>query len=220
MIDVMLVDDHEVVRQGVRTYLDLQSDITVVAEAGSGEHALELIVDHAPDVVLMDLIMPGGMDGVETTRRLKAISPRTQVIVLTSYHEDEHVFPAIQAGALSYLLKSVKAPQLADAIRKAAIGEATLDANVASRIVQEMHRGSRDDPDAFAELTHREMEVLQLVAQGLQNADIAEELVITIKTVRAHVSNILAKLHLQDRTQAAVYAWREGIVRRDNSSDG
>ncbi|MGF1506733.1 MAG: response regulator transcription factor [Chloroflexi bacterium] len=220
MINVMLVDDHDVVRQGVRTYLDLQPDIAVVAEAASGEQALERIAEHAPDVVLMDLIMPGGMDGVETTRRLKAISPRTQVIVLTSYHEDEHIFSAIRAGALSYLLKSIKAPQLAEAIRKAANGEATLDAQVAARIVQEVHGSRLDDLNPFTELTDREMEVLRLIAQGLQNADIAEELTITIKTVRAHASNILAKLHLQDRTQAAVYAWREGIVRRDNTEDG
>jgi NarL family two-component system response regulator LiaR len=215
-ISVMLVDDHDIVRQGVRTYLDLQPDIHVVAEAESGEQALDLVAEHAPDVVLMDLIMPGGMDGVEATRRLKGISPRTQVIVLTSYHEDEHIFPAIRAGALSYLLKSVKAPQLAAAIRKAAVGEATLDAQVASRIVQEVH-GTQLSHTPLAELTDREMEVLKLVASGLQNADIAEELVITVKTVRAHMSNILGKLHLQDRTQAAVYAWRQGIMPDDDS---
>ncbi len=214
MITILLVDDHQMVRQGVRAFLETQQDLTVVAEAESGESAVALAIEHAPDVVLMDLIMPG-MDGVEATRQLKKASPRTQVIVLTSYHQDEHIFPAIRAGALSYLLKDIGPEEMADAIRKAAVGEAVLHPRVASRVVQELH-GSRDSvTNPFTELSERELEVLRLIANGLSNANIAEELVISEKTVKSHVSNILSKLHLADRTQAAVYAWREGIVRDD-----
>jgi NarL family two-component system response regulator LiaR len=161
----------------------------------------------------MDLVMPG-LDGVETTRRLKQVSPRTQIIILTSYHQDEHIFPAIRAGALSYMLKDVEPEELANAIRKAADQEAVLHPRVAARVVQELHGARQDNPNPFTELSDREMDVLRLVADGLSNADIAERLVISEKTVKSHVSNILSKLHLADRTQAAVYAWREGVVRR------
>lgn len=214
-ISVLLVDDHDVVRQGVKSYLDIQPDIVVVAEADSGEAAVTAVAQHAPDVVLMDLIMPGGIDGVEATGRIKQVSPRTQIIVLTSYHQDEHIFPAIRAGALSYLLKSVKAPELADAIRKAANHEAVLHPRVAARLVKEIHGSRLDEINPFTELSEREMEVLKLVAQGASNNDIAAKLHVTPKTVRSHTSNILAKLQLHDRTQAAVYAWQQGIVRRD-----
>jgi NarL family two-component system response regulator LiaR len=155
------------------------------------------------------------MDGVEATRRLKQVSPRTQIIVLTSYHDDEHIFPAIRAGALSYLLKDVDPDDLAEAVRQAHRGEAVLNPRVASRVVQEM-QGIRDaEINPFTELTDREMEILKLIAGGMSNNDIAEALVISEKTVKSHVTNILSKLHLADRTQAAVYAWREGIVRRE-----
>lgn len=215
-ITILLVDDHDMVRQGVKTYLDIQPDLHVIAEASSGEEAITAVTEHAPDVVLMDLIMPNGMDGVEATRRIKALSPRTSVIVLTSYHQDEHIFPAIRAGALSYLLKSVKATALAEAVRKAANGEAILHPRVAARVVQELHGSRLDEINPFIELSDREMEILQLVAQGLSNDEISEKLHITIKTVRSHTSNVLSKLHLKDRTQAAVYAWQNGIVRRDS----
>jgi NarL family two-component system response regulator LiaR len=134
---VLLVDDHALLREGVRAYLETQGDLTVVAEAASGEEAVELAAEHAPDVALMDLIMPGGMDGVEATRRLTAVSPNTRVVVLTSYHEDEHVFPAIRAGALSYVLKEVGSKELADTVRKAARGEAVLHPRVAARVMRE-----------------------------------------------------------------------------------
>ena len=143
------------------------------------------------------------------------MSPRTQIVVLTSYHDDEHVFPALQAGAISYILKDVKMEELAEAIRRAVRGEATLHPYVASRIIQEL-RGSRSEElNPFTELTNREMEVLKLIANGLSNSEIAEQLVISEYTVKGHVSNILSKLHLADRTQAAVYAWQKGVVRRD-----
>lgn len=214
-ITIIIVDDHQLVRQGVRDFLETQSDLMVIGEASTGDEAVRLAGQYVPDVILMDLVMPGGVDGVEATRQVKKVSPRTQVVVLTSYHEDEHIFPAIRAGALSYILKDISSTELAVVARKAAQGEAVINPRVAARLVQEV-RGSRDvTPNPFTELTEREMEVLHLIADGLSNARIAEQLVISEKTVKGHVSNILGKLHLADRTQAAVYAWREGIVRRD-----
>lgn len=214
-ISVILVDDHAVVRQGVRAFLQTQPDIVVVGEAGSGQEAVTQATQHAPDVMLMDLIMPG-MDGVEATRMVKMVSPRTQIIVLTSYHQDEHIFPAIRAGALSYLLKDVEPSALGDAIRKAAVGETTLHPRVAARVVKELHGARLDTNNPFVLLSERELEVLRLIADGRSNQDIADELVLSEKTVKSHVSNILSKLHLTDRTQAAVYAWREGVVRRND----
>lgn len=215
-ITVLLVDDHAMVRQGVRAFLQTQPDISVVAEASTGEEAVREAAEHAPDVALMDLIMPG-TDGVEATRRLKDRSPRTRVIVLTSYHDDEHIFPAIRAGALSYVLKEVGPEELADAIRKAAAGEAVLHPRVAARVVRELHGASSpgETPNAYRELSDRELEVLRLIADGLANAEIAARLYVSEKTVKSHVGNILSKLHLADRTQAAVYAWRQGVVRRE-----
>lgn len=213
-ITVIIVDDHQIVRQGVRDFLETQSDLMVVGEAGTGEEAVRLTSQYIPDVILIDLVMPGGIDGVEATRMVKKASPRTQVVVLTSYHEDEHIFPAIRAGALSYILKDISALELADVVRRAARGEAVINPRVAARLVQEV-RGSQDFiPNPFTELTDREMEILRLIADGLSNAKIAEQLVISEKTVKGHVSNILGKLQLADRTQVAVYAWRKGIVRR------
>ncbi len=217
-ITVLLVDDHQMVRQGVRAFLDTQPDIDVVGEAAEGETAIGLAIEHAPDVILMDLIMPG-MDGVEATRRIKAASPRTQVIVLTSYHLDEHIFPAIRAGALSYILKSVGSEELGDIVRRAAAGEAVLHPKVAARVVQELSGVRQENLNPFTELSEREFEVLRLIAGGKKNAEIAQNLVISEKTVKNHVSNILSKLHLADRTQAAVYAWREGLVRRDSPDE-
>jgi NarL family two-component system response regulator LiaR len=213
-ITVLIVDDHAVVRGGVRGYLETQPDISVVGEAACGEEAVRLAADQVPDVVLMDLVMPG-MDGVEATRRVRRASPRSQVVVLTSYHDDVHIFPAIKAGALSYLLKDVGPEDLAEAIRAAARGEAVLHPHVATRVMQEL-RGTRQQvPNPFTELTDRELEVLRLVAEGLSNAQIAERLVLSEKTIKGYVSNILSKLYLADRTQAAVFAWREGMMRSD-----
>lgn len=212
-ITILLVDDHTIVRQGVRTFLETQPDLAVIGEAESGEEGVRLTQEHAPDVVLMDLVMPDGIDGVEATRQVKQVSPRTQVIVLTSYHQDEYIFPAIRAGALSYVLKDVNAGELALVVRKAARGEAVLHPNVALRMVQEIHGDRRTPANPLADLSEREGEVLRLIAEGLSNASIAAQLTISEKTVKSHVSNILSKLHLADRTQAAVYAWREGIMR-------
>ena len=213
-ITVMIVDDHEMVRKGAKGYLEAQPEIAVVAEAESGEEAVRLAREYIPDVVLMDLVMPG-MDGVEATRKVKDISPRSQIIILTSFHEDEHIFPALQAGAISYLLKDVKARELVEAIQRAAKGEATLHPRVAARLIKQFSHGEPDGRSLFTELTEREVEVLTLIAKGFTNQKIADDLVISIGTVKGHVSNILSKLHLADRTQAAVYAWQEGIVRRE-----
>lgn len=213
-ITVLLVDDHAMVRQGVRAFLVTQPDISVVAEAGSGEEAVNLTAQHVPDVILMDLIMPE-MDGVEATRRVKQVSPRSQVVVLTSYHEDEHIFPALKAGALSYILKDVSAEELAAAVRKAAAGEAVLHPRVAARVIKELQGRRAETVNPFTELSERELEVLKLIADGMSNAEMAAKLVLSEKTIKGHVSNILNKLHLVDRTQAAVYAWREGVVRKE-----
>ncbi|MCB0009519.1 MAG: response regulator transcription factor, partial [Anaerolineales bacterium] len=192
-ITVILIDDHRMVRQGVRAFLETQPDIHVVAEADTGEEGVQMVRDHAPDVVLMDLIMPG-MDGVEATRSVKEVSPRTQVIVLTSYHQDEHIFPAIRAGALSYLLKDVGPEALADAVRQASHGEAVLHPRIAARVVQEIHGSREDAVNAFSELSERELEVLRLIAAGHSNREIAELLFISEKTVKSLVSNILGKV--------------------------
>lgn len=212
-ITVLLVDDHEVVRSGVSAFLASQPDFEVVGEARSGTEAVNLAQKTVPDVVLMDLVM-AKMDGVEATRQVKAVSPRTKIVVLTSYHQDEYIFPALQAGAISYILKDVKMDELADALRRASQGEATLHPRVASRVIQELHGANREELNPYTELTEREMEVLKLIAKGQSNSEIAEGLVISVNTVKGHVSNILSKLHLADRTQAAVYAWQQGIVRR------
>ncbi len=212
-ITVLLVDDHEVVRSGVSAFLASQPDFEVVGEAKSGTEAVNLVQKTVPDVVLMDLVM-AKMDGVEATRQVKAVSPRTKIVVLTSYHQDEYIFPALQAGAISYILKDVKMDELADALRRASQGEATLHPRVASRVIQELHGANREELNPYTELTEREMEVLKLIAKGQSNSEIAENLVISVNTVKGHVSNILSKLHLADRTQAAVYAWQQGIVRR------
>ncbi len=211
-ITILIVDDHEVVRNGIRAYLETLPEFQVVGEAASGAEAVRLVQDLIPDVVLMDLIMPG-MGGIETTREVKKISPRTQVVVLTSYHEDEHIFPALKAGAISYVLKDMKMEKLAEAIQRAVRNEVTLHPLVAARVLRNL-RGESEDESFYADLTDREHDVLKLIANGLSNSQIAEQLVISENTVKGHVSNILSKLHLADRTQVAVYAWQKGIVKR------
>jgi len=212
-ISLLITDDHALVRQGIRAFLDLQPDLTVIGEADSGETAVRMAAELVPDVVLMDLVMPG-IGGVEATRQVKQVSPHSQIIVLTSYHEDEYIFPALRAGALSYVLKDVGPDELADTVRKAARGESVLHPRVASRVVQELRGARRDTPNLFTDLSDRELEVLRLIADGLSNAEIANKLFISEKTVKGHVSNILSKLHMMDRTQAAVFAWQQGLVAR------
>ncbi len=212
---ILIADDHEVVRNGIRSYLETISDFQVVGEASSGEETLGLVSELIPDIVLLDLIMPG-MDGIETTRRVKQISPRTQVVVLTSYHEDVHIFPALKAGAISYILKDMKMEKLADVLHRAVQGEVTLHPRVAARVLQNIRGENNEEQPLFTELTDRETDVLKLIANGLTNSQIAEKLVISENTVKGHVSNILSKLHLADRTKVAVYAWQQGIVQRNS----
>jgi len=213
-IRVVLVDDHNMVRMGLKAYFASLPDIQVVGEAATGSEAVRLAADLTPDVVLMDLLMPG-MDGVEATRQVRQISPHTQVIVVTSYHDDEHIFPAIRAGALSYVLKNIDPDDLAEAIRRAHAGEAVINPRVATRLVKELTGQRNETVNPFSDLTNREMDVLRQIAAGKNNQEIAAVLVISEKTVKSHITNLLNKLHLSDRTQAAVFAWQEGIVRRD-----
>jgi RNA polymerase sigma factor (sigma-70 family) len=213
-ISLMIVDDHKIVRDGICAYLETVPEIEVIAQAESGSDAVQLAEQLAPDVVLMDLIMPG-MDGVEATWRVRQVSPRSKIVILTSFHEDSNIFPAIKAGALSYVLKSIDPEELAETIKSAARGEAVLDSKVASRLMHEYRDDANESMQAYMQLTNREQEVLELIAKGLSNAQIAEQLVISEKTVKSHVSNILSKLHFADRTQVAVFAWKEGIVKKE-----
>ncbi len=205
---MLIVDDHGVVREGLRAYLELEPDIQVVGEAKDGLEAVRRAAELQPDVVLMDLVMPN-MDGVDATTRIKQQQPATHVIILTSFLDDERVVPAIRAGATSYLLKDVAATDLARAIRGARAGQAQLHPEVARRLMQQVT--SPRKPDAGAQLTDREREVLRLLADGRSNKEIARSLVVTERTVKGHVSNILGKLGLQDRTQAALFAVRNGL---------
>jgi DNA-binding NarL/FixJ family response regulator len=208
VIGVLIADDHAVVRQGLRTFLELQDDITVLAEAQDGEEAVAAAGRVAPDVALMDLVMPR-VDGIEAIRRIREVSPSTRVIVLTSFTDDDRLLPAVRAGAAGYLLKDVEPQDLVRAIRTVHQGGSLLDPAVTGRLMAEVaDRGRERSADA---LTAREREVLALIAQGLPNKRIARELGVAEKTVKTHVGNILAKLGVTDRTQAALYAVREGL---------
>jgi DNA-binding NarL/FixJ family response regulator len=211
VIRVLIADDHAVVRQGLRTFLELQDGIEVVAEAEDGEEALAAAARTEPDVALVDLVMPR-LDGLETIRRLQERHPATRVIVLTSFLDDDKIFPAVRAGAAGYLLKDVQPQELVGAIRTVHDGNALLHPAVTARVLDGLTGEHREPaPDL---LTPREREVLGLVAQGLANKAIARELGVSEKTVKTHVGSILRKLGVTDRTQAALYAVREGLVRQ------
>jgi len=213
-IKVLLVDDHAIVRQGLRTFLELQDDIQVVGEAENGAVAVELAQQREPDVVLMDLVMPE-MDGIEATRQICARHPKMKVIALTSFAGDDNVFPAIKAGASGYQLKDVSPSALVDAIRAAHRGETLLHPEITKKLMAEVAtREGKPEPD-LDELTQRELDVLHLIAQGRSNQEIARDLTISEKTVKTHVSNILSKLRVDDRTQAAIYALKKGLVPED-----
>ena len=224
-IKVLIVDDHAVVRRGLRTFLELQEDVSsddpsvlpiqVVGEAANGAEAVKLARNLRPDVVLLDLVMPE-MDGIEATPKIIADSPHSRVIILTSFGEEDRVFPAIRAGAQGYLLKDIAPDDLVQAVRAAHLGQVQLHPDIARTLMLAV--AAKEEPPAsqpaapFEELTERELEVLSLIAGGLNNREIAEKLVISAKTVKTHVSSILSKLHLEDRTQAAIYALRHGIA--------
>jgi NarL family two-component system response regulator LiaR len=207
-VRVMIVDDHAVVREGLKNYLGALSGFEVVGEASSGAEALETARKTGPQVILMDLVMPG-MDGIEATRRLRESVPDARVIVLTSFADDDKLFPALRAGAVAYLLKDVSPGDLAEAIRAAARGESRLAPDVTQRLVAGLAGGAEQRPEDL--LTEREMDVLRCLARGMSNKEIGAELFISEKTVKTHVGSILDKLGLADRTQAALYAVKRGI---------
>jgi NarL family two-component system response regulator LiaR len=208
-IGVLLVDDHAVVREGLRTFLELQDGIEVVGEAADGDEGVREAERLRPDVILMDLVMPK-LDGVEAMRELRRELPETRVIVLTSFAEDDRLLPAIQAGAAGYLLKDVRPAELARAVRAAHAGEALLDPAVAARLVEAIAQAPGEEP--VERLTPREREVLEMIGRGLPNKLIARRLEVSEKTVKNHVTHLLAKLGVSDRTQAALYAARTGLV--------
>ncbi|KZR57090.1 response regulator transcription factor [Pseudobacillus badius] len=210
MIRVLLVDDHEMVRIGVSAYLMAQPDIQVEAEAEDGEKAVSAALELKPDVILMDLVMPK-VDGIEATKRIIEKWPEAKIVIVTSFLDDEKVYPALEAGAISYILKTSKASAIAEAIRKTYEGEPVLEPEVTGKMMKRMRQGQK--AALHEELTEREKEVLLLIAQGKANQEIADELYISLKTVKTHVSNILSKLEVNDRTQAVIYAFQNHLVR-------
>ena len=209
-ISVLIVDDHAIVRQGLRTFLELQDDITVAGEAANGRAAVEMATQLKPDVILMDLVMPE-LDGISAIRQVRALGLPTQVIALTSFVEDAKVISAIQAGACSYVLKDIAPDELVETVRAAHRGEARLHPDVARKLMNQVARPSTPPP-AAADLTEREVEVVRLVAKGMSNKEIADALVISEKTVKTHMSSILGKLSLEDRTQLAIFALKNGLA--------
>ena len=210
-IRVVLVDDHHIVRRGLRSFLESFSDIAIIGEAANGEEAIAAIEGWLPDVVVVDLLMPGGIDGIETTRHLRMRSPHSQVVVLTAFTDDARVVAALREGAIGYVRKDATPETLLAAVRGAAHGQSVLDPTVAGSVLQELMRNSR----LGTELTERETAVLRQLAHGRTNREIAETLIISEETVKTHVGNILAKLHLAHRTQAALYALKQGLVTLD-----
>lgn len=211
-IRLMLVDDHHVVRRGLRSYLEAFADIVIVAEASSGEEALTQAEAALPDVILMDLLMPGGMDGIETTRHLRRITPHSQVVVLTADISDSRVVAALRAGAIGYVRKEAEPEFLLSTVRAAARGQSMLDPLVAGAVLHDLVSGLPLSHD----LTQRDLDVLRLLAHGRTNREIAQELVIGEETVKTHVGNILTKLHLAHRTQAVIYALKQNIISLDD----
>jgi len=209
-IRVYITDDHQIVRRGVRQLLSTEVGIEVVGEASNGKEAIVDIDRLKPDIVLMDLVMPV-MDGIEAIRQIKASHPSIQILVLTSFATDDKVFPAIKAGALGYLIKDTGPEELISAIRQVHKGEPTLHSSIAQKLLKEISHTS-EQPVSPDPLTEREVDVLKLIARGLSNQEIAETLVVSVATVYTHVSKILDKLHLASRTQAALYALREGLA--------
>lgn len=211
MIRVLFVDDHEMVRIGISAYLSTQEDIEIIGEADNGKDGVDMALELKPDVILMDLVMDG-MDGVEATRQIIQAWPEAKILIVTSFIDDEKVYPALEAGATSYLLKTSKAEHIAEAIRKTYAGESVLEKEVTNKMMQNLR--TNHSVALHESLTNREKEILLLIAEGKTNQEIADELFIALKTVKVHVSNILSKLEVQDRTQAAVYAHQHDLVNK------
>ncbi|MFS0940371.1 response regulator [Enterococcus casseliflavus] len=209
MIKVLLVDDHEMVRLGVSSYLSIQDDIEVIGEGENGRVGYEKALELRPDVILMDLVMDE-MDGIESTKLILNDWPEAKIIIVTSFIDDEKVYPAIEAGAAGYLLKTSTAHEIAEAIRATQRGERVLEPEVTTKM---MDRLTNRTPILHEDLTNREQEVLLLIAEGKSNQEIADALFITLKTVKTHVSNILSKLEVEDRTQATIYAFKHGLIK-------
>ena len=209
MIKVLIVDDHAIVRKGIIALLETEKDIQVVGEASDGSQAITMADQLKPDMIIMDLVMPG-VNGIDAIRQITTQDQAAKILVLTSFATDDKVFPALKAGALGYLLKDSNPQELLDAIRQVSKGESWLHPSVAKKVLKELTHTSA--PSNLEELTERETEVLKLVAQGMSNREIADQLVISEATVRTHVSSLLAKLHLASRTQAALFALREGLA--------
>jgi NarL family two-component system response regulator LiaR len=218
-IRVFVTDDHAIVRNGIRAVLALEPDMEFVGEAENGREAVARVGQIRPDVILMDLVMPE-MDGIEAIRQITSADPGARVLVLTSFAADDKVFPAIKAGALGYLLKEAGSDELLDGIRKVHRGETSLHPSIARKLLDEVTRPRQDERLTEDPLTDRELDVLRLLAKGRSNREIAAELVISEATVRTHVSNILGKLHLASRTQAALYALKEGLASLDDVDAG
>ncbi|MBT2688943.1 response regulator transcription factor [Bacillus sp. ISL-47] len=215
MIRVAVVDDHEMVRKGIISYLATEAGIKVIGEACSGKEAVQLVLKERPEIVLMDLLMENG-NGIEATREILKSYPGCKIIIITSYYDDEQVFPAIEAGAFSYMLKTANALDVVAAIKKAAQGEPVIESKVANKMVSRFRAQEKKPHD---DLTEREFDVLMCIGEGMTNQEISDELFIGIKTVKTHVSNILSKLGVSDRTQAAVYANRNGIIKSSVKKD-
>jgi NarL family two-component system response regulator LiaR len=213
-IRVLVVDDHAIIRKGMRAVLELEPDIEMVGEAENGKQAIRMDLELHPDVILMDLMMPE-MDGIACIREVKSRRPEARILVLTNFAGEDMIFPAIKAGAMGYQLKDSCPEALVEAIRQVFRGESSLHPLIAKKVLEELHAPS-EQRLSNEPLTPRELEVLRLIAQGYENKDIAEQLVVSEATVRTHVSNILSKLHLASRTQAALYALREGLATLDN----
>lgn len=209
-IKILIADDHEIVREGLRTFLKSQPGFEIIGEADDGAKAVNLAKILNPDVILMDLVMPV-MDGISATRQIMKDNPSAHILVLTSFAEDEKVFPAVKAGALGYLLKDSSPADLLDAIRQVSLGESALHPSIARKVLKELNRSSTTPP-ITEQLTPREIDVLKLVAEGLSNQDIASQLSLSEWTVRTHLRSIMSKLNLVNRTQAALYALREGLA--------
>ena len=210
MIKVVFVDDHEMVRIGVSSYLSAQADIDVVGEASDGKEGVQLALELRPDIILMDLVMKE-MDGIQATKEIIQEWPDAKIIIVTSFLDDDKVYPALEAGAVSYMLKTSKASEIAEAVRKTYNGQSILEPEVTGKMMTRMRQKNVSHP--HEELTNRELEILLLMTQGKTNQEIADELFIALKTVKTHVSNILSKLGVQDRTQAVIYAFKHDLAK-------